>query len=128
MVARLKETDPMHEWGLAVNLVARVAKEGQTRGARRISSVKVRIGSLSGVVAEALRFGFEAATAGTIVAPDALTCEEIPAEAVCEECGRRYPDPQGIEICPDCGSAGKKLVSGMEMDLISFTMETEDVR
>lgn len=117
----------MHEWSIACGLVARVAEEGRARGARRITGVKIRIGSLSGVVAEALRFGFEAAAAGTIVAPEALACEEIPAEVICEECGRRYSDPQGLEICPDCGSAGKKLVSGMEMDLISFTMESDDV-
>lgn len=117
----------MHEWGIACDLVRRVEDEGRSRGARRITVVKVRIGSLSGVVAEALRFGFEAAASGTIVLPDALACEAVAAEAVCTDCARRFSDPDGLELCPGCGSAAKRTVTGTEMEMVSFTMEADDV-
>lgn len=117
----------MHEWGLACQLVDRIAEEGRTRGADRITRVRVRVGSLSGVVPEALTFGFEAAAKGTIIATDALLCEEIPAEAVCNACKTRYPDPDGLDLCPSCHSADKKIVAGTEMETVSFAMERDDV-
>ena len=117
----------MHEWGLACDLIRRIDREGRQRGARRITRVKVRIGSLSGVVADALKFGFTAAAEGTLVAVDALECEEIPAEAVCHDCSTRFPDAEGLELCPGCGSASKETVTGTEMETVSFTMEADDV-
>lgn len=116
----------MHEYGLACDLVRRLAEEGRKRGAERVTHVRLKVGSLSGVSAEALRFGFEVAARDTIVAPDALEIVPVPARARCGACGRAFEDLDGFAPCPACGAIEKEVVDGTGLVAESFTMETPD--
>ncbi len=117
----------MHEWSLATEFVRNLEREGNERGAARITKVKLRIGSLSGVSIEAFRFAFEAAVPGTSIAPEALEIEEIPAAFACRSCGFQFADAGGFDPCPSCGSIEKECLRGTEMETVSFMMEESDV-
>lgn len=69
----------MHELGIAQSLVDLVTREVAGRPGARVTAVKVKIGELSGVEPEALRFAFDALKAGTACAGAALVVEPVGA-------------------------------------------------
>ena len=71
----------MHELAIAESVVSSVLER---TGERPVSSVRLRVGRLAGVVPDALRFSFELATAGTPLAGAALEIVEEPGFAEME--------------------------------------------
>jgi hydrogenase nickel incorporation protein HypA/HybF len=66
---------PVHELSIAVSLVETICEEMPKLGAVRIAGVNVRVGSLSGVVPEALAFAFDVAADNTQIAGAELRIE-----------------------------------------------------
>ena len=67
----------MHELSIAITLVELAAEAAQSLGAARVSRLFVRLGAGAGVTAEALRFSFDLAAAGTIVEGARLELEPV---------------------------------------------------
>lgn len=106
----------MHETGIAWSILE-TAKQEAAKAGVPLSTVGVRLGAMSGVVAEALRFAFDALKAEAGVPEAALVIEPIPVEALCPGCGStRTPDGDLILWCPDCGSP-MRIVSGEQMEI-----------
>lgn len=123
----MEEKLEMHEWSLASDFIARIEEEAKQRGASKITNIKMKIGSLSGVSVEAFKFAFSVGIKESIISEDALKIEEISAVSKCSDCDKEFSDTMGLDACPYCGSYSKKLVSGNEMFAVSFEMEEKDV-
>jgi hydrogenase nickel incorporation protein HypA/HybF len=67
----------MHELGIAQAIVEQSVEAARSAGSTRVTAVRVRIGELSGVAEEALRFCWDIATAGTILDAARLDCEQV---------------------------------------------------
>ena len=91
----------MHELSITQNLVAIV--EGHAQG-QPVKRVTLEIGKLSGVMADAIRFCFEACNENTLLAGVQLKILEPAGEVTCRRCGLEFSVQQLYEIC-DCGSA-----------------------
>ena len=92
----------------------------------RVASIKVRVGRLSGVVPEALRFAFGPATEGTELAGATLELEESPVMVYCPACrSPRAPRGEHDWACSACGSPADEVVGGNELELVSI--EIHDV-
>ena len=102
----------MHELALADGIVQAVSE--RLPGAR-IVRVLLRIGALTCVEPEAMRFCFEAAARGTALEGAALEIEEVPARARCRTCGAGDVgvDPR-LPLCA-CGSADLDLLDGRQL-------------
>ena len=107
----------MHEFGIMETLLRDAAAAAQGEPVRRL---KVRVGPLSGVVVDALRFAFEALSPGTLAEGARLEVAETRPEFRCPDCGILYETPVGEYRCPECGSAAGELVAGNEMELESI--------
>lgn len=107
----------MHELSIMSNLLSDAV--GTANGAR-ICSLKVRVGPLSGVVIEALRFAFEALSPGTPADGARFDIEETALCFHCPQCGATYDTPVGAYECPSCGSTQGELRGGNELELISI--------
>lgn len=109
----------MHELSIALDLVD-AACEQLTRldeGAR-ITAVHLRVGPLSGVVAEALTFSFEVAAQGTAIAGARLEIERVPLVAWCDACGAEQVIASIQYLrCPACGGPTPRVVAGRELEL-----------
>lgn len=107
----------MHEFGIMETLLrdAEEAADGVP-----LRGLKVRVGPLSGVVVEALRFAFEALSPGTPAEGARLDVAETRPEFRCPDCGLLYETPVGSYRCPECGSASGELVAGNELELESI--------
>ena len=66
----------MHELSIAVSLVELACEEVERRQLPRVQALHVRVGPLSGIVTDALRFSFDVAAAGTPIEGALLKVEE----------------------------------------------------
>jgi len=105
----------MHELAITQSVVDAVI--AHTDGAR-VSTVNLRIGRLSGVVPDAMRFCFELVTEGTPLAGASLVIEEPGGEAHCRACGVDFAVDDLLLLCA-CGSADVEVVSGRELTVAS---------
>jgi len=111
----------MHELSITQSVVDMVVE--RTSG-RRIASVQLQVGKLSGVVADAMRFCFELATQGTPLEGAALKIEETTGRASCRSCGDEFDVADLILLCR-CGSADVRVIAGRELLVTSVEMMEE---
>lgn len=107
----------MHELSLTRNIVAAV--DERARG-RAVSNVTLRVGALSGVEVEAVRFCFDVCTEGTALEGATLTIVEVPARAECQGCGKQVELERLVAICPCEKRARMTLSSGDELVIQSM--------
>ena len=111
----------MHELSVALDLLEGVQQTATRDGIERILAVHVRIGALSGIAPDALKFSWELATAGTVAANSALLVEAVPLVVFCETCAaERAPRASSGLVCPQCGSACPTIVRGRELQLVAM--------
>ena len=114
----------MHELSIAYSLVESVAESAAAHGGGRVSVVRIQVGTLSGVVPEALRFSYDIATTGTVLAGSVLEIESVPISIWCEPCGGELVLPNSFRFaCPDCGTPSADIRSGRELDIVNFELE-----
>lgn len=113
----------MHEAGLAVRLLeaASQALRGQAHGTVR--ALRLQLGELAGVNADALRFAFECLAKGTEFAAATLEIEQVPLVGACDACGTEAPVRELRFRCHQCGAA-LRVVSGRELALVA--VRTDD--
>jgi len=105
----------LHELGITQSIVEIAERTARQQQAHKVLSVTVELGSLSGVVPEALEFCYEACSNGTLLEGSQLLIERIAARARCRDCQREFPLEELLACCPDCGSAAANLLSGEEL-------------
>lgn len=105
----------MHELTIAQSVVDAVLER---TGDRPVTTVRLQVGKLAGVVPDALQFGFDLVTAGTPLAGAALLIEEPYGEGRCRSCGERFPVEDLLVLC-ECGSADVELLGGRELQVTS---------
>lgn len=106
----------MHELAIAENIVDAICERADGRRVRRVI---VRIGALTAVVPEAMRFCFDLACEGTVAEGARLEIEERPGAARCRLCGAEVELADPILLCP-CGSADLAVTAGRELQIVSM--------
>jgi hydrogenase nickel incorporation protein HypA/HybF len=110
----------MHELGITRNIVAIVA---EAANGRKVSRVTLEVGKLSGVMAGAIAFCFEAVVEGTALAGATLDIREVDGQAHCLACGAEFEAATLYTPCA-CGSRRTSLLRGEELKI--KTMELEE--
>jgi hydrogenase nickel incorporation protein HypA/HybF len=105
----------MHELSIAQNIVEIVEDHLPEIGVRKVKSVKLKVGELSGIVPDSLKFCFGAITADTPMQDVILEIERVPFVLECKKCGKVSTNEIGIFLCTVCGSDETKMISGNEL-------------
>ena len=105
----------MHELSITQSLIEAVLDR---TGDRTVTAVNLKVGPLSGVLPDAMRFCFDVASAGTPLAGARLMIDEPRGRARCRNCGEEFELADLILLCP-CGSADVEVLSGRELMLMS---------
>ena len=113
----------MHELGIAQSILKTVEQEMEARSLPPVAEVGVRVGALSGVLPDALAFGFEALVAGTALADCELKIEHVPAQAQCQACPHLFDVADFFFQCPACGSVQVTVTHGYELDIAYLEVE-----
>jgi hydrogenase nickel incorporation protein HypA/HybF len=113
----------MHELGIARSIIEIAEEHARRHDARRIHSVTVLIGSLSGVMAEAVEFCFSACAQGTLLEDARLIIEQPQGLGRCRQCQKESPLATTLYSCPVCGSFAIDLLRGDEMRISEMEVD-----
>jgi len=113
----------MHELGLTKELVDIVALKAAEAGATRILSLKLAIGALSGVEADAVEFCFTVVSKGTPAEGARLEIDRIPLTLKCRACGVTAPTEDIFTVCARCGSTDVSIAAGHEFTIKSMEVD-----
>lgn len=102
----------------------RMAEEAaKTAGADRILKLRLRVGSLSGVAPDALRFAFDAVSQGTMAEGAVLEIEQVRAACWCATCLAEFECADFFNECPRCHNPGGEMRRGRELDIAAVELE-----
>ena len=115
----------VHEVSVALGMVDELTRIAEKNNAKKIINVKLKIGRMSGIVTDSLKFAFDAVKLDyPILSSAEITIEEVPLIYECNECRKSFDtDNAYFPSCPDCRSYNLKLVSGQEQHIENVEIE-----
>lgn len=117
----------MHELSLAYSLVEAAEAAARRANAAEVIAVYMRIGELAGVVEDALRFGYDIATKGTLLEGSRLEIETLPVVVFCPTCKAEVTlDSIQSFRCPICGTLTGDLRQGKELEIVSMEINEHE--
>lgn len=112
----------MHELSICAAIARAVLHHA---GGRKVSSVKLQVGSLRQVVPDTLVFCWSIAAGDPLLEGSVLDVDVVPAEVECVQCGTRHILSRFVLQCPDCRGA-VSVVSGEELFIVSIDVIDAD--
>jgi hydrogenase nickel incorporation protein HypA/HybF len=113
----------MHERSLVKALLRQVEVLAAEHPGSHIVSIRVCIGEFSGVEPELLASAYDDLVTETPLRGAALRLEQVPLEAICDQCGCHFRIERFNFQCDKCGSLRITIRGGEELLLDSVTME-----
>ena len=112
----------MHELSVAHAIVSTVTQAVPADAS--VELVRVRVGTMSGVMAPALEFAWDVACQGTMLDGTRLEIETVPVKVRCGPCGRVVEPEVGVR-CPHCQTPSDYFVSGRDLEVVSVDLAQE---
>ena len=109
----------MYELGITRNIVGIVS---ETAKGRRVTHVTLEIGTLAGVMPEAIAFCFDTVAVGSAIEGAKLDIVRIEGRARCRTCHTEFATPTLYAPCP-CGARNAERLSGEELNIKSMQLE-----
>jgi hydrogenase nickel incorporation protein HypA/HybF len=113
----------MHEVSLMAEAVRLAVETARASGRGRITGLKLRVGTLSGAVPEAMRFAFDVVCQGTLAEGAWLEIESIPAVCWCATCQTEFVCQDGFNECPRCHDLSGDLRRGRDLEIAAVELE-----
>lgn len=113
----------MHELSLAQAILETAEQQAVSHGASRVLAIRLRIGELSAVVAEALTFSFGIVAQGTRADGAEMQVEHVPWTVRCSGCSAEYRVQDGLPACPACHAQGGETLTGRELQIVEMDIE-----
>ncbi len=108
---------------IAVELMEQLESLAIENGLARIDAISVTAGAMRGIVPEAMNAAFDAVKEGTCAAEATLELQIVPVEAECRGCGERFAPGVNDFLCPRCGQADSRIITGDDIILSSVSGE-----
>jgi hydrogenase nickel incorporation protein HypA/HybF len=108
---------------IAAAVLEAVRTEAAARPGSRPTRAGLRIGELSGVEPESLRFCLDALVAGTDLAPLTFEFELCPWMRRCRACGAVFRVEAWNPACSACNSPDTEAAGGDQMELSYLELE-----
>ncbi|HEY4706812.1 MAG TPA: hydrogenase maturation nickel metallochaperone HypA [Thermodesulfobacteriota bacterium] len=102
------------------SIVETVEREMDRAGLARLDKVRIRVGELTAVEPDVLRFCFETSIKGTRLEGAALDIEEVPLTGRCRACGESFRITGFASVCPKCKGTDIERIGGTELDIVSI--------
>lgn len=112
----------MHEVSIMAEAVRLAAESAQAAGASRITGLRLRVGTLSGAVPEAMHFSWDVVRRDTIASDAWLEIETVPAAGWCRKCGAEFECNSFFNECPRCHEPSDELRRGRELEIASIEL------
>jgi len=113
----------MHEVGLMQEALDIVEDHARRGGAKRVLSIRLRVGDDSGVMPDSLRLAFDALVPETIAGQARLDIEAGPVVCYCPRCNDEFAPDDIFYECPWCGTRTSDVRAGREFQVVSVEVE-----
>ena len=113
----------MHELGVTQNILQIALEHAQKAGAKKIRSINLVIGGLSGVIDESVQFYFDFVSKETMAEGAKLVFKKVPVRFRCRACGKEFDFHGEDWACPGCQSPGPEILTGREFFMESIEVE-----
>ena len=108
---------------IAAAVLDSLRAEAANHGGARVARAGLRIGELSGVEPESLRFCLETLVSGSDLDPLAFDFEICPWTRRCRACAAVFRVLEWNPACSTCGSADTEAAGGDQMELTCLELE-----
>jgi hydrogenase nickel incorporation protein HypA/HybF len=113
----------MHEMAMSESLVEIVEEECRKHGFAKVRIVRVELGVLGHVEADALRFCFDAVTRGTVAEGARLDIVPVAGAGFCLDCGETVPLSERFGACPSCGAYHVQMTAGDDLRVTELEVD-----
>lgn len=113
----------MHELAIAMNIVEIAEEKAKESGVEKVLEIELEIGTLSGVVLEALEFAMAEAVKESVLEGAGLRIETTQGRGKCNECGKEFIIEDLYTNCPDCQSFDIEIIAGQELRVKAIYVE-----
>ncbi len=114
----------MHELSIAQSILDIAITECRKAEYKRVNSISLRIGKVSGIKVRSLLFAFDIIKIDTIAQGAALICEEVPVAGYCPECRNNFTAASELVLaCPECGGTRFSINGGRELDIVEIDVD-----
>src|SRR5262245_17239149 len=116
----------MHELAVCQALIGEVERVARRNSARRVVSIELSVGQLSGVEPKLLEHAFPIAAAGSLAAEASLVIRFVEPRVRCRTCGAESSARPNHLLCGACQGWQVDVVAGEELMLQRVEVETLD--
>ncbi len=113
----------MHEVSIMAEAVRIAVESAQSAGAKRVIGLRLRVGTLSGAVPEAMQFAWDVVRHNTPAAAAWLKIDSVVATCWCATCQTEFECRDFLSECPHCHNFSGDLRRGRELDIASVELE-----
>lgn len=114
----------MHEMPYTQNIFQIVIDYAKKHNSSKVKKVYLKIGNMTGVVEDSVRFYWESLTVGSVAEGAELVVEHVPIKVRCYNCSTEYvAEDQFSFVCPECKFFGGEVLSGKEVVVESIELE-----
>ena len=112
----------MHELGVASEILEVALSEADRHAAKKVTSIRLRVGVLRGIEPENLSFLFGHLARGTPAEGASLEIVEEPIRVECPACGASEARTFTYE-CPRCNRSGVSVTGGDSLRILSLDVD-----
>lgn len=113
----------MHELAITQSMIDIVLEQAEKAGAKRIKTINLVIGELSGFVEESVKFYFGFLAKDTIAEEAELIFNPVSARAKCRVCNNIFDIKDVDWTCPVCEVSDVDIIAGKELFVESINIE-----
>lgn len=116
----------MHEMGIALHIVEIASSALPPDEDLQIEAVNIKVGKLTAVIPQSLRFCFNVVTSDTALAGARLQIEEVSVVVHCDECDLETTIEEPPFVCGTCGNGAIDIVAGRELIVTSIEVAEDN--
>jgi hydrogenase nickel insertion protein HypA len=113
----------MHEVSIMESTLEIVKSLAKENNLTKVTNIKLEIGTLTGVMGEALNFAFSCLKQDTVAKEATLEIYYIQAKGKCNKCNKVFNIDHFNKLCPECRNFCTSIVTGYELNLNSIEGE-----
>lgn len=112
----------MHELSIAQNIVEIVEEEVSKANGKTVEKLILEVGTMSGIVREALEFALEEAIKESVLEKSKIEIINIQGMAQCENCKHEFETEEIYSVCPKCSHLYSTIIKGNELKIKSISV------
>ena len=120
-----QRNDVVHELSIAQNIFDIIYQSVPREELQCVRTVRMKVGTLSGVVPDSLGFCFSAIASETALSRATLSIERVPFRIKCNSCEHEFTNNIGFVVCPQCGGVETIVLSGRELLVTEIELDEQ---